>query len=328
MSLVFSLDTGSDLTAQICRHLGCHLAPHEDRSFEDGEHKVRPLVNPSGQEVAVIATLAGDACESPQDKLVRLLLFLATLKDHGARRVIAVIPYLAYARKDERTQAWDPVSLRVVAQLFETVGADGVVALEVHNGAAFDNAFRVRARRLDGHRVFDLWVTQRMKGEADPGRTVSWTLASPDPGGVKRALRWREVLHAHTQIDLGFAMVDKRRSLGQLTGGLIVAGEVQGRWVILLDDLVSTGRTAAMAAAALRQAGAIGVIFVVTHAMLSLQAKDHLASPDIDQILWTDSLSPSRVPLDLPWAHKVTVVSAGALLSKAIEEEFAAASMA
>jgi ribose-phosphate pyrophosphokinase len=135
-------------------------------------------------------------------------------------------------------------------------------------------------------------------------------------------------LQAHTQLDLGFAMVDKRRSSGQLMGGLMVAGEVQGRWVVLLDDLVSTGRTAAMAAAALRQSGAIGVILVVTHAVLSPQARDHLASPDIDQILWTDSIAPSRLPPDCPWAQKVTVVSAGALLSKAIEGEFAANSMA
>ena len=328
MPLLFSLDPASALTAQICRHLGCSLAAHEDRSFEDGEHKVRPLVDPGGQQVAVIATLAGDACASPQDKLMRLLFFLATLKDHGARRVIAVIPYLAYARKDERTQDWDPVSLRVVAQLLETVGTDGVVALEVHNRAAFDNAFRGRAQRLDGHRVFDDWVMQRMKAEVDPVRAASWTIASPDPGGVKRAFRWREVLQNFTQRDLGFAIVDKRRSGGQLTGGLMVAGDVQGRWVVLVDDLVSTGRTAAMAASALRQAGAIGVIFVVTHAVLSPDANDHLASPDIDHILWTDSISPSHGPLDLPWAHKVTVVSAGALLSKAIDREFAATSMA
>jgi ribose-phosphate pyrophosphokinase len=130
------------LGEKIALALGCSLAALEERSFEDGEHKIRPLETVAGRDVYVVHSLHGGPDESPNDKLCKLLFFIAALKDAGAARVTAVTPYLCYARKDRRTKAYDPVTIRYLATMFEAVGVDAVVTLEVHNESAFENAFR------------------------------------------------------------------------------------------------------------------------------------------------------------------------------------------
>jgi len=139
---LFALHGTEVLGEKIARSLGCHLAALEERSFEDGEHKSRPLDTVAGCDVYVVHSLHGGPQESPNDKLCRLLFFIGALKDAGAARVTAVMPYLCYARKDRRTKAQDPVTIRYLATLFEAAGVDTVVTLEVHNEAAFENAFR------------------------------------------------------------------------------------------------------------------------------------------------------------------------------------------
>src|SRR5512139_4176889 len=130
---LFALHGTDVLGERIARSLGRHLAAHEERSFEDGEHKVRPLETVAGCDVYVVHSLHGGPVESPNDKLCRLLFFVGALKDAGAARVAAVVPYLCYARKDRRTKAQDPVTIRYLAAMFEAAGVDAVVTLEVHN---------------------------------------------------------------------------------------------------------------------------------------------------------------------------------------------------
>ncbi len=115
---------------EIARELGLPLAALEERTFEDGEHKARPLESVRGENVYVIQSLHGDDAMSPNDKLCRLLFFLATVREHGARSINVIAPYLAYARKDRRTKARDPVTTRYVAQLIEAVGTDLVMTLD------------------------------------------------------------------------------------------------------------------------------------------------------------------------------------------------------
>jgi hypothetical protein len=141
---------------------------------------MRPLQDVRGQDVFVVQALCGDAHASANDKLCRLLFFIATLKDAGAARVTACLPYLAYARKDRRTQLRDPVTTRYVAALFDAVNADRVVVLDVHNEAAFDNAFRCETIRVEAAEIFAEYLAKR----AEASRIV---VASPDIGGVKRA---------------------------------------------------------------------------------------------------------------------------------------------
>jgi ribose-phosphate pyrophosphokinase len=310
---LFALDAGDPLAAALSARLGEPLAPHELRVFEDGECKLRPLVDPRGEDVYVVAGLHGDAGGSPHDKLCRLLMFVSTLRDHGARRVTAVVPYLAYARKDRRTKPFDPLTLRYVAQWFEAAGIDRLIVLEAHNVAALENAFRRPTVHLSAHELFDPLVAQW------PGRPT-FVVASPDPGGVKRAQLWRESLQERLQRPVGFAMVDKRRSAGVVSSDRLVAGDVAGADVLLLDDLIASGETMQRAALALRAAGAREVSAFAAHGLFVGTAAQTLADPAIARVVVSDSVPPFRWPADAPSRAKLQVVSAAPLLARAISE--------
>jgi ribose-phosphate pyrophosphokinase len=309
--LLFSLDPDCRIAPALAAALDESLSPHEDRSFDDGEHKLRPLVDPRGADAYVVCSLHGGPRDSPHDKLFRLLAFVATLREHGAARVTAVLPYLAYARKDRRTKPFDPVTLRYVAQLFEAVGLAQIIVLEVHNVAALQNAFRCTTLHLEAHRAFDASV-RAIVGEG------LLAVASPDPGGVKRSQLWRESLEEQLARPVGFALVDKRRSAGRVSSANLVAGEVGGATVLLLDDLIASGETMRRAALALRHAGAREVIACAAHGLFTGAAADVLADASVARVLVSDSVPPFRLPAAGPVARKLQVVSAVPLFAEAV----------
>ncbi len=139
---VFALNASRAFGQKVAEHLGVELSDHEERVFEEGEHKTRPLVNMRGADVFVIHLLYGEPGESVNDKLCRLLFFVGALRDASAGRVTVLAPYLCYARKDRKTQTRDPVTTRYLASLFEAVDVDRVVTIDVHNLAAYQNTFR------------------------------------------------------------------------------------------------------------------------------------------------------------------------------------------
>lgn len=309
--MLFSLEADSAFAEALAAELGVRIAPHEERRFPDAECKLRPLVDVHGADACVVLGLHGGPVDSPHDKLWRLLAFVATLRDHGARRVTAVAPYLAYARKDRRTKPHDPVGLRYVAQLFEAVGTDALIVLEAHNVAAFQNAFRIPVLSLEAHRAFA--GVAREFAASGP-----LAVASPDPGGVKRAQLWREALEQELSVPVGFAMVDKRRSAGVLASSGLVAGDVAGASVLLLDDLIGSGETMQRAAAALRAAGAASVVACAGHGLFIEPAAQALAGPHIDALVVTDSVPAFRLPADAAARGKLRVVSCAPLFAEAI----------
>lgn len=136
-----------DWALAVAKHMGLALSPLEEREFEDGEHKSRPLCSVRGSDVYVLQSLHADSHASVNDKLCRLLFLLGALRDASAARITAVVPYLGYARKDRKSQPRDPVTTRYVAAMFEAVGADRIVTLDVHNLSAYQNAFRCHTDR-------------------------------------------------------------------------------------------------------------------------------------------------------------------------------------
>jgi ribose-phosphate pyrophosphokinase len=309
--LLFSIDPECGFASALADALDESLSPHEDRSFEDGEHKLRPLVDPRGADVYVLSSLHGSPRFSPHDRLCRLLMFVATLRDHGAARVTALVPYLAYGRKDRQTQAFDPVAPRYLAQLFEAVRVDQLVVLEAHNLAAFQNAFRCLTLHLAAHLAFDAvvpaWVGDR-----------PLAIASPDPGGVKRAQLWQASLEHRLARPVGFAMVDKRRSAGQVSSCGLVAGQVEGMAVLLIDDLIASGQTLRHAAQALRQAGAREVMACAAHGLFTGQAAEALADPSLARVLVTDSVPDLRLPATAQVRDKLQVVTVAQLFAQAV----------
>jgi ribose-phosphate pyrophosphokinase len=308
--LIFALNATRDLGTDIAGALGTDLAPHEEREFEDGEHKARPLTSVQGRDVYLVQSLHGGPDGSPNDKLCRLLFFAGALRDAGARRVTGVIPYLAYARKDRRTQTRDPITTRYVAQLIEAVGVDRVLTVDVHNLAAFENAFRRPTVHLEARPLF---VSHLLAVLRD--REVA--LVSPDAGGAKRAELLRESLASalRTEIPLGF--LEKRRSGGVVSGQDTVVGSIEGRAVVIVDDLVSTGTTLAGAAAACRARGAAMVYAVVTHGLFTGKAERVLAGAGFERLVITNTVPPFRLRPETVKAH-LAVLDVAPLLAEAI----------
>jgi len=305
---VFALHATAELGAAVAAALGSPLAAHEEREFEDGEHKARPLEVVRGADVFVVQSLHGGPEQSANDKLCRLLFFIGALRDAGAARVTAVAPYLCYARKDRRTKPNDPVTTRYVASLFEAVGTDAVVTLDVHNPAAFENAFRRPTVALTAAPLF----VGRIKALADEMLCV----VSPDPGGTKRADLFHEALEAALGRPVGKGFVDKRRSAGVVSGDLFV-GEAKGATALIIDDLISTGGTLVRAARAVRKAGATRVVALVTHGLFMPGAESALTDPAIDRIIVTDAVPAFRLKSE-PVRSKLDTIAVAPLLAEAI----------
>jgi ribose-phosphate pyrophosphokinase len=284
---LFALRATAELGKGTAAALGQPLAAHEERDFEDGEHKARPLENVRDADVYVLQSLHDGPSESTNDKLCRLLFFIGALKDAGAARVTAVVPYLCYARKDRRTRPGDPVTTRYVASLFEAVGTDAIMTLDVHNPVAFENAFRCQTVALTAAPLFVNYA-KGLSGE-------SLCVVSPDPGGVKRAELFREALETAVGKPVGKGFADKHRSAGIVTGDLFV-GDVGGATALIVDDLISTGGTLLRAARAARKAGARRVIGLVTHGLFMPGGAEAIADPAIERFVVTDTVPPPPYP--------------------------------
>lgn len=304
---LFALKATAALGNDVAAALGASLAAHEERDFEDGEHKTRPLDAVRGRDVYVVQSLHGGPAESAGDKLVRLLFFIGALTDAGAARVTALVPYLAYGRKDRRTKPHDPVNTRYVAQMFEAVRTDAIVTLEVHNPAAFENAFRIPTVALTAAPLF-VDYAKRLAAE-------KLCVVSPDLGGGKRAELFREALEAAVGQPVGRAFAEKHRSAGVVSGDMFV-GEVEGATALVIDDLISTGGTLLRAAQAARRAGAKKVIALVTHGLFMPGAAEVIADPAIDRFVVTDSVPPFR--LDPAARGKIDMLRVAPLLAETV----------
>ena len=307
--VLFALNDSRDYGERVAKAAGVALAAHEERGFEDGEHKARPLINVRGRDVFVIHSLYGDAAQSANDKLCRLLFFIGALKDASAADVTAVVPYLCYARKDRKTQPRDPVTTRYIAALFEAVGADRLVTLDVHNVIAFQNSFRCRTDHLEAKNLF----VEHFAGLVGQQDIV---VVSPDVGGVKRAELFRDALSRRLGRPVPTGFMEKQRAKGVVSGDTLV-GEVRGRIVVIIDDLISTGGTIKRAAAACRQQGAIKVYAAATHGLFIGQAEALLNEPSLERLVVTDTVPPFRLKPEIV-QQRLTVLGTGSLVGQAI----------
>lgn len=285
-SLLAALTESRPLASAVAREARLPLLALEERRFAGGEFKLRPLESVRARQVFVLQSLAGTGAAPVCERLVRLLFLLQGLHDGGAHTV-ALLPYLAFARKDRRTQLRDPVTSRYVAELLEATHTDCVVGLDVHNPAAFDNAFRIPTVHLTA-------LPSMAAHFAGTSRHKALAVVSPDIGGIKRAQLFHEQLTAEVGGAVELAFVTKRRARDVVSGGSL-CGEVAGRTAIVLDDLCGTGGTLIRAAQACRSAGAESVQVAVTHAPMPEGLDALAASEAISGIVVTDSaaLEPS-----------------------------------
>jgi ribose-phosphate pyrophosphokinase len=262
------------------------------------------------KDVFVIQSLYRDSQQSVNDKLCRLLFFIGALKDASAKRVTAVIPYLCYARKDQKTHPRDPVTTRYVASLLEAVQTDRIVTMDVHNLAAFQNAFKCRTDHLEAKKLFAGYFSAAI---AEANKVV---VVSPDVGGIKRAEKFREALSKALGKEATMAFMEKQRRGGVVSGKAMV-GEVKDRIAIIIDDLVSTGTTLGRAAEACQKRGAAKIYAAATHGLFTGQASQILASSALEKVIITDTIPPIRLSEGII-KDKLEIVDSTALFANAI----------
>ena len=291
-----------ELAEEIAAELGSELVPTDSRTFANGEIYARFDESVRGSDAFVIQSHTAPINEW----LMEQLIMVDALKRASAKRITVVAPFYPYARQDKKGRGREPISARLVADLFKAAGADRIMSVDLH-AAQIQGFFDGPVDHLFAMPV----LLEHMRSVLD---SKTLTVVSPDMGRVRVADIWSDKLGAP------LAIIHKRRDPkvhNQVTVHEIV-GDVSGRVCLLVDDLIDTGRTIVSAAEALKKNGATGVVVAATHAVFSDPATQILNSPHIDSVVVTDSLP---IPEEKRW-DKLTVLPIAPLLARAIHEVF------
>jgi ribose-phosphate pyrophosphokinase len=293
--LIFTGTANPPLAQAICDRIGCELGNATVKRFPDGELDVKMETNVRGRDAFVVQP----TCPPVNENLMELLLLLDCLHRASAARITVVLPYFGYARKDRKDDGRVPITAKLVANLIEKAGANRVLALDLH-ATQIQGFFDIPTDHLFAAPVFVRRLLQ------EPLEDL--VLVGPDVGSIKLARAYAAGLHA------GLAVVDKRRIAPDQTEADFFIGDVRGKNVLLVDDIIATGGSVTQAARLLHHHGAQTIRVVATHGIFCGQAVELLAEAPIDRILVTDS-----IPLpDKARTLRVEVVSVAGLLGEAI----------
>jgi ribose-phosphate pyrophosphokinase len=294
---LFSGNSNPVLAAEICATLGIAPGKIQVTQFADGESYCQIQENVRGKDVFVIQS----TCPPVNHNLMELLLMLDAFKRASAARITAVIPYYGYARQDRKDKPRVPISAKLVADLITAAGADRVLALDLH-AAPIQAFFDVP--------VDHLFAAPVMVEHVSKLRLPNLTIVSPDAGGVERARAFAK------RLDAGLAIMDKRREGADNVAKIMhVIGDVEGRTVLIVDDIADTAGTLVETVEALRSKGVEQIYACITHAILSGPATKRLAGSSLKKILTTNT-----VPLtdEKRQAARLEVLSVAGLLAEAI----------
>ena len=292
---IFTGNAHPRLANDICSHLGVPLGEARCARFPDGEIDLKLECDVRGADVFVIQPTCPNVNENP----VELLVFIDCLRRSSADRITAVMPYYGYARKDRKDEGRVPITAKLAANLITTAGADRVVAVDLH-AAQIQGFFDIPTDHLYARHTFMEHV--KLLNLDNP------IVVSPDVGGVKMARGYAKGLHAD------IAIVDKRRISGQEVISENVVGEVEGRDVIMVDDMISTAGSITDACRILKEKGANKIYLLATHGILCGPAVERLNNAPVESVMLSDS-----IPIRDSGVDKLTVVSLAPLLARAID---------
>jgi ribose-phosphate pyrophosphokinase len=296
--LLLSGTANPELSERIAREINMPLAEMQVTRFADGEYDVKIGESVRGKDVFVIQP----TCHPVSDNLIQLFIILDALRRASASRVNAVIPYYGYARKEKKTQARDPISAKLMANIIELAGASRVITVDLH-AEAIQGFFDLPVDALTASKILARHARERHGADV--------VVVSPDTGGTARARSLARLL------DAPIAIIDKRRPRDDDVEILNVIGDVEGKPCVVIDDLISTGSTLIGAAKALRANGAVSVDVVATHGVLSNGALQRLHAAPIDEICITDTI-PLHDGHSFDDAPKLRVLSVAPLIAEAI----------
>ena len=284
-----------ELAQKISDAISVPLTDPRITRYSDGEIDVKIEGSMRGHDVFVIQP----TCHPVNENLMELFIILDALRRASAGRVTAVIPYYGYARKERKSQPREPITAKLIANVITLAGADRLLLLDLH-AAAIEGFFDVPTDHLTAQQILGAHIRSRGLQQL--------TVVAPDAGGAKRAETMASLLEA--PIVFGY----KRRESADQSEILAVAGNVEGRDCVVVEDMITTGGTAAAIANMLRDHGARRVLFAVTHGVLTNGARDRLLAAPIDEVIVTDSIpiGPEKR------GERTTVLSVAPLLAEAI----------
>ena len=292
---IFTGNAHPALAKEICKELGVPLGKAQVGRFPDGEVRLQILENVRGADVFVIQP----TCHPVNDNLMELLVMLDALSRASASRITAVMPYFGYARQDRKDQPRVPITAKLVANLLVAAGVNRVLTMDLH-AQQIQGFFDIPVDHLYAAPV----MYEYLKGK----KLNNLVVVSPDAGGIKMA-------HAYSQtLEAELAIVAKRRKSATEVESMAVIGEIDGKNVLLVDDLTETAGTLTSAAAVLKTKGARQVIACVSHALLNDTAIQRLRNSSIDELITTDTVQRSAID-----GLKITTLSVSSLLGEAIK---------
>ncbi|MGM0410623.1 MAG: ribose-phosphate diphosphokinase [Bacillota bacterium] len=293
---IFTGNSHPELAKDICDYLGTELVSAEIDRFRDGEISVRIDETVRGADVFVIQPTKPPVNEN----IMELLVMIDALRRASARRITAVVPYYGYARQDRKAEPRAPITAKLVANLLATSGADRVVSIDLH------------ASQIQG--FFDipvdhLYAAPLMVEYFEEKDISNMTAVSPDVGAVKRV---RSIAQS---LDIPMAIIDKRRPKPNVAEVMNIIGDVEGRNVILFDDIIDTAGTMSEAARVLKEKGAKNVYASATHALFSGPAIERLKKAPFKELVVSNTITPDGMDeLD-----NIKVISVASLLGEAID---------
>jgi ribose-phosphate pyrophosphokinase len=294
---IFSGRANPLLAQKISEYLGIPLGAVKIISFPDGELLIKLEDDVRGRDVFIIQS----TCSPVNESLVELLIFIDCARRASAERITAVIPYYGYARQDRKDEGRVPITAKLTANLIVTAGADRVLTVDLH-AAQIQGFFDVPVDNLYAEPVLSRYWSQR--------KLENLVLVSPDAGNAKRARMYAERMGGE------LAIIDKRRVTGRDVSVGHLIGEVKGRTVLMMDDMISTAGTVCAAARLCKEKGAARILVGATHAVLCGPAIENLAKAPIDEVVATDTIPVGEDKLAaLP---KLKVLSVAKLMGEAI----------
>ena len=294
---IFSGTSNPALAGAVCKYLGIPIGGAKLSHFPDGEKMVRIEDDVRGRDCFVLQS----TCQPVDEHLVELLIYLDCLRRASAKRITAVVPYFGYARQDRKDEGRVPITAKLVANLIATAGADRVLGIDLH-AHQLQGFFDIPVDHLTGELVLSRYFRDK--------KIDKLTVVSPDVGNIKTAARYA----SHLGGDL--AIVHKRRLSGDHVEADELIGKVEGRNILMCDDMIATGGTICSAAKLVKERGAKKIYIGATHGVFVGQALERLKGAPIDEVVATDTIPLNE---DAKKLGKIKVLSAAAMLGEAIK---------
>ena len=294
---IFSANANIPLAEEIAEYLGVPVGGSKVKTFCDGEIALEIDESVRGCDVFLVQP----TCYPVNDNMMQLLIMIDAMKRASASRITAVVPYYGYARQERKSKARDPISAKLMANLLTAAGADRIIAMDLHANA-IQGFFDIPVDHLPGVPL----LAEYYKGMP----TANLVVVSPDVGGVTRARALAD------RLGVDIAIIDKRRPQANQSEIMHVIGDIQGKTVIMCDDIIDTAGTITKGAAVLKKMGAVEAYACCTHPVFSPPALERLENSVITEVLTTNT-----IPIDYArqgQCSKIKVISVAALIGEAI----------